>query len=131
LEGNLNPSDKKPLMTDAFEAACPLFMSYGMTYDEFWHDDPVRAKYYREAHEIVLEQMSFNAFVQGRYVRDAIADFIEFYAMTSRPKVGKHYPEKPYPITDRAKRIAEEHREEEVANRYLKMLGAKRNGNND
>ena len=100
-------------------------MSYGMTYDEFWNEEPERAKYYREAHEIFLEQMSFNAYIQGRYVRDAISDFLEFYAMSSRPKVGKNYPDKPYPITPKAVQQAKERREEEIANRYLAMFKKK------
>lgn len=134
MEGHLKPSEDTT-MTDAFEAACPLFMSYGMTYDEFWDGEPERARYYREAHEIRLEEMSFNAFIQGKYVRDAISDFVEFYAMTDKPKVRNNYPEEAYPITAKAKRLARERREEEIANRYLFMFkqkdAEKQNGNNN
>ena len=135
MEGHLKPSTDDTTIVDAFESACPLFISYGMTYDEFWYGEPERAKYYREAHDLALEQMSFNAYIQGRYVRDAISDFLEFYAMSSRPKVGKNYPEKPYPITEKAAKLAKEKREEEIANRYLAMFKKKdavnNNGNNN
>lgn len=122
-------------MTDAFESACPLYMSYGMTYDEFWNEEPERARYYREAHDLRLEEMSFNAFIQGRYVRDAISDFLEFYTMTSRPKVHNNYPKEPYPITEKAAWLAKERKEEEIAERYLFMFrqkdAEKQNGNNN
>lgn len=131
MEGDLIPSGKDISMTEAFEAACSLFLTFGMTYDEFWYGDPVRAKYYREAHDIAMEQMSFNAFIQGKYVRDAISDFMEFYTMTAKPKIRHNFPDEPYPVTKKGERLAKERKEEEVAKSYLKMLGAKKHGNND
>ena len=43
-------------LTALFEKWCPIYMSYGMSYDEFWKESPYRAKFYRDAHELKHKQ---------------------------------------------------------------------------
>lgn len=93
-----------------------------MTFEQYWYGEPELVKYYREAHDIRLEEQNAMMHLQGIYVRHAIGDFIEFYAMASKPKVLDSYPDKPYPITKRKKKLDEIAHEEEVANYYINMF---------
>ena len=65
-------------LTRLFEKLCPIYMVYGMTYDEFWHGDVYRALFYRKAYEermkIQTELNDYNFWLQGMYVYEAICD---------------------------------------------------------
>lgn len=94
-----------------------------MSYDEYWHGDPELVRYYKEAHDIKVEEQNLLAYLQGVYVKSAIADFIEFFGMGAKhPKVGKNYPKEPIPITKRAKREAELKKENDVADYYIRLF---------
>ena len=111
------------LFTDIFEKAFPIYLSYGMSYDEFWHGEAELARYYREAHDIKLEEQNLVAYMQGAYVKSAISDFVEFFGMGAKhPKVGKNYPKEPIPITRNAKREAELKKENDGANYYIRKF---------
>ena len=43
-------------LTQLFEELCPIFMSYGMSYNEYWYGSPYRAKFYSKAHQIKIKQ---------------------------------------------------------------------------
>lgn len=93
-----------------------------MTYEQFWHGEPELCKFYREAHDIRIEEQNSLMHLQGVYVRHAIGDFIEFYAMTNHPKIKDGYPKKPFPITQRRKRQDELEQEEAVSNYYINLF---------
>lgn len=99
-----------------------MYLSFGMTYEQYWYGDPVLCKYYREAHEIRLEEQNALLHLQGIYVHQAIGDYIEFYAMVNHPRARDSYPKKPYPITARKKRQEELQHEEDVANYYINLF---------
>lgn len=117
-------SSSSPLLfTDVFEKAFPYYLSYGMSYDEYWHGEAELVRYYKQAHDLQLEEKNLVAYLQGVYVRSAISDFIEFFGMGAKhPKVGKNYPKEPVPVTKRAKREAELKKENDVANYYIRLF---------
>ena len=55
-----------------FEEQCPIYMSYGMTYDEFWNGNPSRAIFYRRAAMIQVKRKDEEFWMQGVYVYDAL-----------------------------------------------------------
>jgi len=59
-------------LTQTFEKLCPIYMSYGMSYDEFWYGSPYRAKFYREAKEISTKEKDTEFWMQGVYIYDAL-----------------------------------------------------------
>lgn len=59
-------------LSQIFEEQCPIYMSYGMSYDEFWYDSPYRAKFYREAKKIQTRQKDEELWLQGVYIYDAL-----------------------------------------------------------
>jgi hypothetical protein len=108
--------------TEVFDEAFPAYLAIGMTYDQFWYGEPDLVEYYRKAHQFQLEEQNFMAYMQGIYVRDAIAEFVEFYGFAKNPKPLNKYPKEPYPITHRGKAKSKEDKEEEIANYYLNMF---------
>lgn len=72
-------SEEKPKvehtsLTKTFEELCPIFMSYGMSYDEYWYGSPYRAKFYLQAHRIKIKQKDEELWMQGMYIYEALCD---------------------------------------------------------
>ena len=61
-------------LTKTFEEMCPIFMSYGMSYDEYWYGSPYRARFYLEAHKIKVKQKDEELWMQGMYIYEALCD---------------------------------------------------------
>lgn len=83
-----------------FEEQCPIYMSMGMSYDEFWFGEPERVKYYRKAHEIKKKQMNEQLWLQGLYIYEAFCDVSPI--LVTMPKRGAKilpYSEMPYALT--------------------------------
>lgn len=47
-------------------------MLYGMTYDEFWHGEPIMAKYYAERYKLMRKQKNEEMWVNGMYTLNAL-----------------------------------------------------------
>lgn len=87
--------------TDVFKKVFPLYLSYGMTYEQFWEGEPSLTVDYREAHKIMQKRHNLNAWLQGYYVYNAIGAFAEI--LPAFPKKGakiQPYMEEPLAITD-------------------------------
>ena len=101
----------------AFEKACPFYMVYGMTYDQFWDGDVSAHKMFRRAAKLRKKQVNEDAWLQGAYIYEALcASSSLFRGMKpSRPST---YRDKPYDIFEEDKKRREE---EEQRARYEKM----------
>lgn len=75
----------------------PLALNFGMTYDQFWNDEPELFLSYLEAYEMRMKsQMQYDnqmAFIQGQYNLLALQQVLQF----SKP-IKKIYPKKPFDI---------------------------------
>lgn len=108
-------------LTQIFEEQCPIYMSYGMSYDEFWYDSPYRAKFYREAHKIAIRQKDEELWLQGVYIYDALCRVSPIlHAFSKSGTKALPYLEKPLSYnTDNTYKTKEE-KEKEVENERLK-----------
>ena len=59
-------------LTNLFEKQCPIYMSYGMSYDEFWYGDADVTKFYVEAHKIKVRQKDEELWMQGMYIYESL-----------------------------------------------------------
>lgn len=50
-----------------------MYMSWGMSYEDFWHGKPILASFYYEKHLIDIEQRNQELWLQGLYIYDALA----------------------------------------------------------
>lgn len=84
-------------LTKLFEKQCPVYMSYGMSYDEFWYGDMYRAKYYREYHKIKVKQKDEELWLQGMYVYEALCKVSPIlHAFSKKGTQPLPYSSKPY-----------------------------------
>lgn len=84
-------------LKETFEKLCPIYMSYGMTYDEFWHSDAYRAAFYREAHKLKIRQKDEELWIQGMYIYEAFCDVSPIlHAFSKKGTKPLPYAEKPY-----------------------------------
>ena len=80
-----------------FEEQCPIYISYGMTYDEFWYKEPYRTKFYREAKKIQVKQKDEELWMQGVYIYDALCRVSPIlHAFSKSGTKPLPYPDKPY-----------------------------------
>ena len=91
--------------SEQFKEVFPYYLSIGMTYDQFWNDDPEMAKFYREAAQLRNEQRNQEMWLQGLYIYDALCCaspiFHDFAKKGTKPAP---YPKAPYPLTEREKK---------------------------
>lgn len=73
-ESGLDSSSGVRLLTFAelADELCPVYMSMGVPYGEYWHGDYTQLAHYRQAFELQRERVNHDAWLQGAYVYDAI-----------------------------------------------------------
>lgn len=110
----------------AFEKLCPFFISIGMTYEQFWEDDPIIAKYYYKAYIMKekrkIEQDEWHMWKQGVYIYEALCDVSPIlHAFAKKGSKPLPYPEKPYGI-DTIEEKTEQQKEQEQENERLRAI---------
>lgn len=105
-------------LRELFEKACPTYMQYGMTYDEFWNGDTASHRMYRESYRLKVREANEMAWLQGRYVYDAIGAMVPVLRALSKAKKPGEYPKHPYDLFTED-RIARE--EDEQRKRYERI----------
>lgn len=78
-----------------------------MTYEQYWEQDSWLVKYYRKAYEIRQDEVNRNAWLQGMYVYEAIADIAPIlHAFAKKGTRARKYAEKPYEFKKPEKKAA-------------------------
>lgn len=85
--------------TEIFNERFPFYLSIGMTADQFWEGECTLPVFYRQAYTIKqkreFDDMDFNAWLQGRYITEAIlACFAKDYEYPIKPHNHKEAEEK-------------------------------------
>lgn len=112
-------------LTELFEKWCPIYMSYGMTYDEYWKQSPYRAKFYREAHELKVKQNDEQMWVQGMYIYEALCEVSPIlHAFSKSGTKPLPYAQKPYlshlkTESERDKEREEQEKQKQIENERL------------
>ena len=108
-----------PSYTETFYKVFPYYLSIGMTYEQFWNDDCLLVKYYREADKLRLERKNTELWLQGRYFYEALCDVSPIlHAFAKKGTKVKPYISEPFPIT---KEDAERQKQREERKRMEKM----------
>lgn len=61
-------------LTKLFEHECPYYMSYGMSYDEYWYGDAYLVKFYRDSYKLKMRYDDVFMWKQGMYIYEALCD---------------------------------------------------------
>lgn len=114
-------------LSERFEELCPIFMNIGMSYREFWEDDPTIAKQYLKAFKIKqkneIRSKEWEIWKQGMYVYEALIDVSPILHAFSKAKKPLPYPKQPYGLEDVEQDNEEKDeitKEKEVENERLK-----------
>ena len=80
--------------TEIFEKLCPVYIVYGMTWEQFWFGDPYMAKAYREAYMLKRKVSNEEAWIAGLYNYNGFGAVLS----TAFSKREQKYVEKPFDI---------------------------------
>lgn len=104
-------------LMSAFEDACPIYMSFGMPYEQFWDGDVFAHRMYREAEKQKMIAKNKMLWLQGMYIYEALLDVGRYTKAFSKAKPAPYLKE-PYDLFEEEKRRRED-REQKA--RYEKM----------
>ena len=114
-------------LTYFFEKLCPAYMSYGMSYDEFWYKSPYRARFYLEAQKRKIKQQDEYMWVQGMYIYEALCKVSPvLHAFSKKGTKPLPYSEKPYLRDNDDLQSEEEKKQKEENERLLVKLHFKK-----
>lgn len=108
------PAYKQKSLSELYNELCPMYMSMGMRYEEFWDGPAEMVIAYRQAYEQSRRLMNFNAWLIGSYVQEAFA-VVYHNAWAKKGSDTISYPSKPHPLTE------EDARKEREEEQRLKM----------
>jgi hypothetical protein len=104
--------------TEYFNELFPAYLAMGMTWTQFWIDEPELAVAYRKAEMIRKRRRNEELWLQGIYVAEALkATVCNMFNKGQK----NQYPDEPLPITADEQ---QERREREERNRMERMKAA-------
>lgn len=99
-------------LTAAFREACPIYMSFGMTYEQYWDGDVFAHQMYRKAMKQKTIAENKMLWLQGMYIYEALLDVGRYTKAFSKAKP-MPYPKEPYDLFAEEKRRREEREQKE------------------
>ena len=104
--------------TEAFDQICPMYILYGMTYEQFWYGDPWMVKAYKDAHILKRRMRNEELWISGAYEYNAVGAVIS----SSFGKKPVKYVQKPFDIFEKTAFEKKHERQEKIKNviEYLK-----------
>ena len=106
-------------LTKLFEEQCPIYMAYGMEYNDFWYGDAYLTKFYRESHKLKVRQKDEELWMQGMYIYEALCDVSPIlHAFSKKGTKPLPFSEKPY-LFNSEQFKSEEEKEQEKKNAEL------------
>ncbi len=109
-------------LTKTFEETCPIYMSYGMSYNDFWFGPAFMTQFYRDANKLRIRQQDENNWMIGMYVYEAILDCSPvLHAFSKKGTKPLPYSDKPF-LMDKLREKTEAEKERERENERLKAI---------
>ena len=107
-------------LTKLFEHECPYYMSYGMSFDEYWYGDAYLVKFYRDAYKLKIRYDDVFMWKQGMYIYEALCDVSPILHAFSK-KGTKPLQYRTKPMSEENNEIAtEKEKEIQIKNEQLK-----------
>ena len=107
-------------LTKIFEHECPYYMSYGMSFDEYWYGDAYLVKFYRDAYKLKIRYDDTCMWKQGMYIYEALCDVSPIlHAFSKNGTKPLPYREKPM-LEELKTEKTEKEKEQEIQNERLK-----------
>ena len=90
-------SSVKKTFGEVFREQCPIYMTFGMTYDEFYFGTPRLVEIYRDKYNLDRDRMSFDLWLAGYYNFIAVSTALS-NAFQDKGKKADEYIKDPIPI---------------------------------
>lgn len=128
MEGTLEDVYSKGVehifLTKIFENSCPFFLSIGMTYKQYWEDDPTITRMYLKAYELKNERLEWKLWEQGVYVYEALCDVAPIlHAFSKKGTKPLPFSDKPH-FVQKIEKSEEEKQKQESQNSENERLRA-------
>ena len=109
MEGELVKASSSKKAYEIFQEVFPMYLSIGMSYDEFYNKDCQLVKAYLKAYEMKQKQNNTNMWMQGMYVYDAILRASPiFHPFAKAGTEPIPYMEEPYALSEEEQKAREE-----------------------
>ncbi len=95
---NTGDSHKRKF-SEIFDEVFPFYLHIGMTPEQFWEQDILLPKFYREKYNLDKKERNFDMWMSGRYYMDALSATVG--NLLTKGKLKGKYPEEPYPLTEK------------------------------
>lgn len=82
--------------TEIFEELCPLFLSIGMTYKEYWEGNNELPSLYLKKFKLEQERVNEQAWLMGLYVYDTLCNLAPMFRPFSKKVNIKPYRKEPF-----------------------------------
>lgn len=103
----------------------PYYLAIGMTYEQFWEQDCDLVKYYRKAAQIRQDLKNQEAWLQGAYFYEALADVSPILrAFAKKGSKARPYPKKPFDLNVRGDKTEQKKAEEKSDDKAKKYMEA-------
>lgn len=112
IETKVSTETPKETFKEYFDKLCSYMLSIGMSYTQFWDEDPQIVNYYIEAEKIRQQKLNNQLWIQGVYFQLAVASCLD-----KRCK----YPRSPIPLSKEEQEQARKQREEAFKQRLIAM----------
>lgn len=118
-EGSGGNSTTAPLKSYSalFEEYFPLYLSFGMTEEQYWDKDCCLVKAYRKAEELKTSRRNQEMWLQGAYIYDAICRISPIlHAFAKKGTKPVPYLTEPYAVTKQQEKQTEQKKEKAAYN---------------
>ena len=110
-------------LKERFDEAFPYYLSIGMTYDQYWNDNPMLCKYYRQAEELRNDKKNQELWLQGLYIYEALCDVSPvLHAFAKKGVKPQPFSEVPYAITKKSQEKKEKNKEKQVFDKGMMFM---------
>jgi len=100
-------------------------LSIGMTYEQYWYQDPKLINAYMKAEEMRLIRKNQELWLQGYYVYQAIGDLVPVLNPFSKEHKPRKYLDKPIPITRKEQEAVEQEKYEKMKSYMMSLVDKK------
>lgn len=114
------------LLLSYFDELFPTYLLYGMTCEQYWEQDCELAVFYRKKHELEINEINQELWLQGAYVYNALCSVAPYFN-SLKPQEPKPYVKEPFPLTERQKVEQEERENSEKIKEYMMSFMTKFN----
>lgn len=114
---------KGKTLESIYEKQFPFFLSIGMTYEQYWNDDPTLVIPYLEAFDLKRKRKNQEMWLQGLYVYKAIGSFAEiFVGLPAKNAKVQDYMKEPLPLTKEEVELREKKAQKEKFDKIMEKF---------